>query len=1097
MDVQLQHDVVALAMRYDNSIRSLRDKHQAWWRSDLLISPRGMEISERIEASLAYARNLTSLRSTEGERRTFANALLSLRGMLKEYLEVDRGWKTKDDLNAVNDIYREVIAALEALRRILDRDTKSPPVPEQRPPEIPRKSDLKNVPVTRAKKTSRQPSPSKKKALQGPSSSISASKKKNYWFSRINGSLWQVNRFNTGDSVYFKSHHANTNDGIGGDFENFGKMKVGDEVAVYAFNDPKSLVFIFEVVKELYDHPTQGKIVDLKVTKVFDPPVQRSVVRELLESLGIAVDLDDDENKLFSINERAYRSLYDLTFRGDYVDPEDFLNISSISTDHALVDIPDELDFTSDILALASVISYKDVKPPLAIGLFGNWGTGKSFFMNKLQARIDYLSTLKKNPEFCKEVVQINFNSWHYSDSNLWASLVTKIFEDLEKYGRKKDESKLVTLMKNLNSTQELIVESETKIQKVSGEINELKGKQDKLNVEIRTNAMLLRSLSLKDIVKSVFESKAVQDDVTKLKSEYEFLRINDVESIKENINTLNTQGGRLAEIFKAAYSFRHGKLFIALLAAVVIFGGSIALIHWADRFKTEYQEMKYIIASVAVLLSQLTAFLGPAFKKIDLVHSKLLDLKAKTDELQQRELTKTNLERDELQRKIEAAEQTKIEWKQKLIDLQKQQADARYELTSIASGGKVYRFIESRITDERYLNHLGIISWIRRDFEELDFLLKQQYDARKLKELERMKVENVFEIDRIILYIDDLDRCDASIVVKVLEAINLLLAFPLFVVVVGVDPRWMHNALSTKYKDLFKADVENNEHSFNSTPATSYDYLEKIFQVPFVLKPLNKEGKGNLIDAALRPKPSDEKDNGAAENDHKKNDENGKSNGATSSQKGQYVQSEVRQELINNDNTNSDNGHHASDSGQQQDIGKPDADGDRKKGENQQTDASVNDDKDTKKALEMLKVSDAEVAFMKEISFLIGGSPRTIKRYINIYRIIRTHVQFEPERGNKDEHYFAAMIMLGMITGFPDIARRIFTAVRAADKSTQFEKFLKDFKAACKKNKINIPDTLETYFGGKSLGKTATIVMQKFKDNLELICRFSFRNLG
>ncbi len=40
--------------------------------------------------------------------------------------------------------------------------------------------------------------------------------------------------------------------------------------------------------------------------------------------------------------------------------------------------------------------------------------------------------------------------------------------------------------------------------------------------------------------------------------------------------------------------------------------------------------------------------------------------------------------------------------------------------------------------------------------------------------------------IDRIVLYIDDLDRCPEVKVVEVLQAVHLLLAYPLFVVVVG-----------------------------------------------------------------------------------------------------------------------------------------------------------------------------------------------------------------------------------------------------------------------------------------------------------------------
>jgi KAP family P-loop domain len=53
-------------------------------------------------------------------------------------------------------------------------------------------------------------------------------------------------------------------------------------------------------------------------------------------------------------------------------------------------------------------------------------------------------------------------------------------------------------------------------------------------------------------------------------------------------------------------------------------------------------------------------------------------------------------------------------------------------------------------------------------------------------------------EIDRFVLYIDDLDRCPPRRVVEMLDAIHLLLAVPLFVVVVAVDPRWLLRSLGT-----------------------------------------------------------------------------------------------------------------------------------------------------------------------------------------------------------------------------------------------------------------------------------------------------------
>ena len=64
------------------------------------------------------------------------------------------------------------------------------------------------------------------------------------------------------------------------------------------------------------------------------------------------------------------------------------------------------------------------------------------------------------------------------------------------------------------------------------------------------------------------------------------------------------------------------------------------------------------------------------------------------------------------------------------------------------------------------------MITTIRRDFEKLEELLGDwRTDGEKA-------------VDRIILDIDDLDRCPPECVVNVLQAIKL------FIVVVGVDAR-------------------------------------------------------------------------------------------------------------------------------------------------------------------------------------------------------------------------------------------------------------------------------------------------------------------
>lgn len=91
--------------------------------------------------------------------------------------------------------------------------------------------------------------------------------------------------------------------------------------------------------------------------------------------------------------------------------------------------------------------------------------------------------------------------------------------------------------------------------------------------------------------------------------------------------------------------------------------------------------------------------------------------------------------------------------------------------------------------------------------------------------------------LERVVLYIDDLDRCPPDVVVKVLEAIHLLLALPVFVVMVAVDPRWLHQAIRLHYAAMLPHDVLTPAH-----------YLEKIFQIPFQLPGMDETGFVRLI---------------------------------------------------------------------------------------------------------------------------------------------------------------------------------------------------------------------------------------------------------
>ena len=105
----------------------------------------------------------------------------------------------------------------------------------------------------------------------------------------------------------------------------------------------------------------------------------------------------------------------------------------------------DRLGIEPEVEALCWVIAARDTVPPLSVGLFGDWGSGKTTFMALMQARIrDLAEQSRTRPEspWCGNVMQISFNAWTYADDNLWASLVTDIFTALAAPARYEPEDK-------------------------------------------------------------------------------------------------------------------------------------------------------------------------------------------------------------------------------------------------------------------------------------------------------------------------------------------------------------------------------------------------------------------------------------------------------------------------------------------------------------------------------------------------------------------------------------------------------------------------------------------------------------------------------
>jgi hypothetical protein len=276
--------------------------------------------------------------------------------------------------------------------------------------------------------------------------------------------------------------------------------------------------------------------------------------------------------------------------------------------------------------------------------------------------------------------------------------------------------------------------------------------------------------------------------------------------------------------------------------------------------------------------------------------------------------------------------------------------------------------------------------------------------------------------VNRIVLYVDDLDRCPPDKVVQVLRAIHLLLAFPLFVVVVAVDARWIRRSLKDQFKLMLSAGVqgtddrsekeadERDDASPTTRKASTDDYLEKIFQVPFWLQPLSDTGCRDLLTNLI---PRDQTSGGRIEGNVQRQPDMAHDDGQVTSAPGGDI-----------------------DSSRPANPAKP----------TKPTWTPVTAQPKT------LQITDKEREYMLELAPIIGRSPRAVKRFINCYRLAKAMLDpddlewFASEDPNRECNFHGTMFLLAMVSGAPEIATFILDSLKHTSQKTS-KKWLEDFR--------------------------------------------------
>ncbi len=151
---------------------------------------------------------------------------------------------------------------------------------------------------------------------------------------------------------------------------------------------------------------------------------------------------------------------------------------------------------------------------------------------------------------------------------------------------------------------------------------------------------------------------------------------------------------------------------------------------------------------------------------------------------------------------------------------------------------------MKDRVQKGGYQEHLGMMHQVKEDLTMLSKRLLPPPANSKEYTVKVKQLQKVFPrgTARVVIYIDDLDRCPPKTVVEVLEAVQLLVKNPLFIAILAIDERYITRALADHYKGVLP---------LKGSPSAS-DYLEKIIQIPYRLRPISEQALRQYLRAQV-----------------------------------------------------------------------------------------------------------------------------------------------------------------------------------------------------------------------------------------------------
>jgi len=652
----------------------------------------------------------------------------------------------------------------------------------------------------------------------------------------------------------------------------------------------------------------------------------------------------------------------------------------------------DCLDVSTQAKAFSTLLVSKDVKAPIALALLGDWGVGKTHFMRIMQETIQLVANKDSNPtdkpESVSRAVQIEFNAWHYVDTDLWASLASHIFDELAvelKHEGDIAENVRLELRKKIHSSGQEIKNAEAAVEAAKKERNDALNQLEQAQ-NIRTDKIQAvwnaltddnnqnkceKVIGLKNNTIKIVKNLGIDKTLESAK---------DLEKIYKSLQDIKKRGLTLVGFIDTLFSIKRWKALAISLIFVLFFLLGFPLI-------VDHLNVAFLKKGLTSFLIQTSALISPIIiwtsKNISSVSKAMGYLESIQEVLQS---PPKGLEGMKAQ--IAECDATVLAEEQRVIEAEHEISRAMAEIQRINSGGLVYDFIKNKKIDSRYIERMGLISVIRKDFEELKTLLADWNINHELSNINSAK-----PIERIILYIDDLDRCPTQRVVEVLQAVHLLLAFDLFNVVVAVDARWLERSLNEAYNPS-KTIKNTKSYAELGHRFSAHNYLEKIFQIPFSLPIMEEKGYQDLIENLVNHPDAQFKLPRIITTNELQNNHPIEETGS-----GNYDGIKI-EDLIDDTDPKIVN-------------------------------SIVTEEEANAKRIQAMKLFDHEKIFISALYRFIP-TPRLANRFINIYRLLRVraeslNIEMQTFLNQETGEYRAVLLLLAISIGYPKHAPKLF----------------------------------------------------------------------